>query len=108
MEEDGRARCACDEGYEAVGLMCEDTSGADPTTNQIVQWGVAWTFDEQVSYGRFANGDFWVLGPATVTDVRPRFSDGHHGLAVNPTTTVRQGFDARIADWDETLVPALP
>lgn len=105
--EANQAACRCNDGYRADGLLCAATSGT-VTTNQIVQYGIAWTFDRQVEYGRYANGDFWVLGPMTVTRIDPGFDGAHHGWEVNPTDTTLQGFDARIADFDRTRVPSLP
>lgn len=105
--EGGAARCECREGYAADGLLCVPTSGT-PTTNQIAQYGIAWTFDRQVQYGRYANGDYWVLGPLVITGDRPRFDGAHHGWEVNPADTVDQGFDARVADFVPGRVPHLP
>ncbi len=76
--------------------------------NQLAEHGITWSFDEPVRYGRFANGHYWVIGPLTVTDIAPRFSGGRHGWEVNPSDPVAQGFDARIADYDDSRVPALP
>jgi hypothetical protein len=104
----GEARCECDPGYQAEGLMCVDPTDPEPTTDQIVQHGVAFTFAEPVRYGRFANGDFWVLGPLTLVRISPDFTGGRHGWEVNPADTSRQGFDARIADFQEDRVPTLP
>lgn len=68
------AFCACDPGFEPEGLMCVDPTDPAPTTLQIVQHGVAFTFAEPVRFGRFANGDYWVLGPVTVVRVSPDFT----------------------------------
>lgn len=35
---------------------------------QLTQHGITWTFAEEVESGLFANGDLWVLGPATLVD----------------------------------------
>jgi hypothetical protein len=107
VQEAGAARCACEDGYAADGLLCVPTTGT-PTTNQVIQYGVAWTFDRQVEYGRFANGDYWVLGPVTVTRLTPSFDGAHHGWEVNPADVILQGFDSRVADFDPTRVPRLP
>jgi hypothetical protein len=81
---------------------------AAPTTDQIVQHGVVFTFDGQHRFGRWANGDFWVVGPLTVTRIQPDAAAGHHGWEVSPSDVTRQGFDARAAAYDATLTPALP
>lgn len=93
----------------ACGCSGGGGAGSDlPTTDTIEQWGITWTFDEPVPYGRFANGDYWVIGPLTVESVTPAFDGAHHGLEVNPADIVAQGFDTRVADFDAARVPALP
>lgn len=96
---------AADDGVGDVGET-DDAVGA--TTDRIEQYGVSWSFDRAVPYGRFANGDYWVLGPLTVTAISPAFDGAHHGWEVNPDDPVRQGFDERVADFDATRVPTLP
>ncbi len=104
----GEAACDCDPGYEPEGLMCVDPTDPAPTTDQITQYGVAFTFSEPVRFGRYANGDYWVLGPVTVVRISPDFTGRHHGWEVNPADTSQQGFDGRIADFHAERVPALP
>ncbi len=41
------------------------------TTDTISRHGITWTFAEPVEYGRFVNGDYWVVGPLTVIDIDP-------------------------------------
>ena len=102
------AQCACDSGYEPDGLLCVDPNNTAPTTDQIVQYGIAWTFDEQVPYGRFANGDYWVLGPVTIVRMLPDAAGGHHGWEVNPDDNSAQAFDERIGDYVAARMPELP
>ncbi len=108
VESNGEALCECDAGYEPDGLLCIDPSATTPTTDQIVQYSIAWTFDQQVPFGRFANGDFWVLGPVTLVRIAPDAAGGHHGWEVNPDDTSAQPYDERIADYAATLMPDLP
>jgi hypothetical protein len=82
--------------------------GSGTTTDRIEQYGVAWVFDRAVPFGRFANGDFWVVGPVTIRSLTPAFDGTHHGWEVNPADPTLQGFDTRVADFDATRVPALP
>ncbi len=100
---------AGDSGSAADGDADAD---ADPcareTASRVEQYGIAWTFAETVPHGVFANGDPWVVGPVTLTSLTPEFDGEHHGWQVNPTDIVAQGFDVRVADFDATLVPALP
>jgi hypothetical protein len=96
----------------ALLFGCSGESGgpwADlPTTDVVEQWGITWTFAEAVPYGQYANGDYWVIGPVTIASVTPDFDGAHHGLEVNPSDVVAQGFDARVADFDATRVPDFP
>jgi hypothetical protein len=102
----GAATCTCEAGFDPDGLAC--VAPTAPTTNQLVQHGVVFTFDGQHRFGRWANGDFWVVGPLTVTRVVPGAANGRHGWEVSPSSVTRQGFDARAASYDATLSPALP
>ncbi len=92
----------------ADGEITDTPIDALPTTLTLEQWGITWTFASPVVYGRFANGDYWVLGPVTVVSMTPDFDGAHHGWESNPSDIVKQGFDGRIADFDANKVPALP
>mgnify|MGYP002399069600 CR=1 FL=1 len=39
--------------------------------NTIQQFGITWTFGDYRTVGQFANGDFWVVGPVTITGITP-------------------------------------
>ena len=77
-------------------------------TNLIEQHGITWIFDGQYSYGKFANGDYWVLGPVTITQITPDFTGTAHGFEIDPKVGTSHGFDPRIAGYDSSLVPELP
>jgi len=81
---------------------------ATVNTSQITQYGITWTFDKDYPAGQFANGDFWVLGPVTITDITPDFDGSIHGWEVNPIFEGPQGLDARAGNFDASLVPNLP
>jgi len=38
---------------------------------ELSQYGITWTFDKPVKSGRFITGDWWVIGPVTVTKINP-------------------------------------
>mgnify|MGYP001140117923 CR=1 FL=1 len=40
-------------------------------TQELTQYGITWTFEQAHQAGRFANGDWWVVGPVNVTSVTP-------------------------------------
>ena len=95
------------------------TTGAVLSVSEITQHGITWTFDKQHQAGRFANGDWWVVGPVNVVSVDPapsvappdEFNDfgpnqfGDFGLRNNDdkrngsmvvmSPTNRTGFDSR-------------
>ena len=48
-----------------------------PLKDKVTQNGITWTFEKPVRVGQFINGDFYVVGPVTVTmiDPKPLFGD---------------------------------
>lgn len=78
-------------------------SGVLGTTDEISQYGITWTFDRGVEYGRFVSGDYWVAADElTVTSVSPAPSTANgwhvHGSMVNPPNG-RQAYDSRTTHW---------
>jgi hypothetical protein len=73
---------------------------AAPAATSVTQFGITWTFDRDYPTGQFANGDYWVVGPVTLTGITPRSTtvDGvtMHGSVINPVPSTTQGFDSRI------------
>ncbi len=55
----------------------QEQSDDEETTLSISQYGITWNFDEPVQYGQFVNGDYWVIGPVTVTSISPAPADEH-------------------------------
>jgi hypothetical protein len=78
------------------------------TTTSISQFGVTFHFSEARPYGQFANGEYWVLGPVTLTRIQPDFSNGNNGWEVNPKVRWEQGFQANGPGYDASLMPTLP
>jgi len=93
-------------------------------SDHVTQYEITWTFDKAYTVGQFANGDWWVLGPVTITGMSPdyRLRDFWdftaskakgvvfhwiNGWQVNPSTQ-NQGFDGTLYEFDSTLVPPLP
>lgn len=68
------------------------------TATSVTQWGITWTFDKAYEVGQYANGDYWVVGPVTITDISPRSttSGGRvmHGTQLNPGRDSVQGYDS--------------
>lgn len=64
---------------------------------QISQQGITWTFSQPQRVGRFVNGDYYVVGPATIVDVEPPATNGMNGSMLNIQVNIQQsGFDSRI------------
>lgn len=81
------------------------TGGAAPTAGEVGRLaaldrsGTTWTFDSPAQCGRFANGDWWVVGPVSIVAIVPAsMVDGdrvRHGSMVNPDPKVAaQGYDS--------------
>lgn len=70
-----------------------------PLLSTITQHGITWTFDHPVPVGRFVNGDYYVVGEATIVDIQPlpTTTNGRHGSMLNIQPNLqRSGFDSRI------------
>ena len=97
----------------SLGMLCFVCSLAGgATTNQISQYGITWTFNGQYEYGQFATGDYWVVGPVTITSISPLSTEisgrVKNGSMINPTTN-EQAFDSSMysSDWNASLSVAL-
>ena len=82
----------------------------------ITQYGITWTFDREYECGQFVNGDYWVVGPVTVTGISPGWDGEKHGSMVNPDPGNRgskgeyvyQAFDKRASSFDAGLLVEAP
>jgi hypothetical protein len=79
-----------------------------PTTSAVTQNGITFEFEGAVPFGRFINGDYWVVAPVRLVRITPDSSGGRHGFEINPSSHVWQGFDSRAYQYDGTRVPSLP
>ena len=56
-----------------IGHLC--ASGASvaalSTQSSITKDSITWTFSQAVPVGQFVNGDYYVVGPVTVTSISP-------------------------------------
>lgn len=71
----------------------------------VSRFGVTWTFDQPREVGQFANGDWWVVGPVTITEITPESENNQNGSMLNPSIGGAQGFDDRIQrnDYEPAL-----
>ena len=73
--------------------------GELPLLTRVTQHGVTWTFAQPQRVGRFVNGDYYVVGEATIVDIQPlpTQTNGRHGSMLNIQPNIqRSGFDSRI------------
>jgi len=72
------------------------------TASSITKDGITWTFSQPVPVGQFVNGDYYVVGPVTITaiDPAPTTSSPYlNGSVVDlPTANGKSGFDSRLND----------
>jgi hypothetical protein len=82
-------------------------AAVDPVlTDHVTDHGVTWTFAAPALVGQFVTGDFWVIGPVTISAIDPPPANGRNGSVVNlPAVQDRSGFDDRIVQgrFDATL-----
>jgi hypothetical protein len=67
----------------------------------VSRLGFTWVFSEDRPVGQFANGDWWVVGPVTITqitpsDPTPNDAEDTHGTMINPPLGLVNGWDSRI------------
>ncbi len=72
------------------------------TASSLTKDGITWTFNEAVPVGQFVNGDYYVVGPVTITAISPQPTTSSpylNGSVVNmPTASGKSGFDSRLND----------
>jgi len=86
-------------------LLCGAAVQVDAAT-AASQYGITWTFDHDYQTGQFANGDWWVVGPVTITRITPEDTNladdvDTNGTVINPMPDIAspylQSWDSRIA-----------
>jgi hypothetical protein len=85
------------------GLAARIDPPPTPTAwvSQIQQWGITFVFQQPVEAGQFANGDWFVIGPALLSDTLPHVTSSNgrilHGAMVDPDPSSRlQGYDGQL------------
>ena len=88
------------------------------TASSITKDGITWTFSAPVPLGQFANGDYYVVGPVTITAITPQPTTSSpylNGSEKNlPTMNGKTGFDSRLSDskdqsyWFDAALRAYP
>ena len=104
--------------YHSLSPSSKKNLPSQTTCKQISQYGITWTFNKEYPCGRFleGRGDWWVIGPVTITSVSPVPSNGLHGSMINPkgsngghafdSRDSSYGYDSRLAvQFPSTLQP---
>jgi hypothetical protein len=94
-----------------ICLICFGPIAAEAEmAKSLSKFGITWYFDKEYEYGQFANDDYWVLGPVTITRISPDFDGTHNGWEVNPKVSGGHGFVKYVKNggFDSSLVPKLP
>lgn len=76
--------------------------------SSLSQYGITWTFDKAYPVGQFVNGDYWVVGPVTITAISPAPSGGRNGSMVNPMPGQYQAYDDRQTYYSAALLRVPP
>jgi hypothetical protein len=73
---------------------------------QVTQYNVTFEFGSDVKSGQYVNGDYWVVGPVSLTSVTPPFisNPGSNGMQINPTDVQQSAYDHRIDHYNESMV----
>ena len=89
------------------GMVSSSGTPAPPppapgTATSITKDGITWTFSQAVPVGQFVTGDYYVVGPVTITAIDPpptTSSPYMNGSVLNlPTANTKSGFDSRLND----------
>ncbi len=130
---------AADDGMEKAVIYTKENAPPAPRLQDlelresVSQYGITWTFDRPARVGHFVNGDWYVVGPVTVTmiDPKPLWGDEvtdqidrgsveeseypgkqcRNGSTLNPEASgIKAGFDSRLASsrYDPDRVSHLP
>lgn len=82
-------------GLIAAFVLSGQALAGSPAVS-LSQHGITWTFDDVHQVGQFITGDYWVLGPVTITGIDPPLSAsgaGHRNGTMINAVSDRQGLD---------------
>ena len=80
----------------AFAILCQAVPAFAAT--QVSHYGITWNFSSDRPTGTFVNGEPWVIGPVTITNINPNPSQStynvQHGSMINPVPNTNHGFDS--------------
>ncbi len=95
------ATCFVD-GSNSAQAAVTTSKPALGTVSSITKDGITWNFSAPVPVGQFVNGDYYVVGPVTITAISPPPTNASpylNGSVKNlPTRSGKSGFDSRLDD----------
>jgi len=91
-----------------VSVTVNASGGGTTPQSSVTCDGITWTFNHAYPVGQYANGDFYVVGPVTVTAISPPPSGGLNGSMVNPPGGVAHAYDNRVGNYDSGLAVYAP
>ena len=114
-----------------LGLFLTFAPMRGEEAQSVSQYGITWTFDKPYTVGKFVTGDYWVIGPVTVTSVTPApgpaaaASSGvfksiygvtmlvddsrmRNGSMIVQKADEKQGFDSRPKNYEPSMSVAYP
>jgi hypothetical protein len=80
-------------------MMPASVTFAEPRA-ELSQYGITWKFQTTAEVGTYVTGDWWVVGPVTITAITPAPTANRHGSVINPAAGDRQSYDHRIPGFD--------
>ena len=88
-----------------AGIVSSTTISSSFIASSITKDGITWSFAERVPIGQFVTGDYYVVGPVTLTGISPApttTSPYLNGSVLNlPTPNGKSGFDSRLNDGSD-------
>lgn len=103
---------------------------AEALPSAVSQYGITWEFDRPTAVGQFVNGDFYVVGPVTITNISPRPLVGaevpeaevseaerkripsgqfiRHGSMLNPPARMQVAYDTGLKNYPRPELVAVP
>ena len=75
----------------------------------IHSFNMSLTFRESgLKWGAYANGDYWIVGPATLIETHPPAVGGRNGVQINPSDVHSQALDDRMFHYNTSQLATLP
>jgi len=99
--------CAAQDGaatiYTKDNAPATPAASALPLKSSVSQYGITWTFDRPVPVGQFINGDWYVVGPVTVTAIDPKPLVGAEAVKGEKWTAIEKKVDGKtVKEFVET------